>query len=212
MSYKTTLILLAILVVVGGGVYWQDIRPGPKKEAPKATQILSFDAKDINSLEVTYNNKTTELHKEGDSKWQLTKPENADADYWSVEGMISRLGNLSANRALTGTVGDLATYGLDHPIIEAKVGTTQGKQDTLTVGDKSPDGTAYYVKRNDSDTIFLVSTSLISDVQKLVTNPPKAIPTPTPAPATPAPSAATPAPPATTPTPGAATPTPTPGG
>ncbi|MCL5264219.1 MAG: DUF4340 domain-containing protein [Chloroflexi bacterium] len=210
MSYKTTLILLAILVAVGLGVYWQDIRPGPKKEEAKPTQVFNFKSNDVNALDVTYQGKTTELHKESESQWKLKKPEESDADYWNVEGMVARLGTLNANRVLTETTGNLADYGLNQPIAEATIGLADGKQSKFIVGDKSPDGSAYYVKRDDSDTIFLVSTSFISDVVKLATNPPKAKPTPTPAPptATPAPAQATPTPAQATPAPAGATPSP----
>lgn len=204
MSYRTTLILLAILVVVGGAVYWQDIRPGPKKEEPKATQVFDIKPEDISFVKVDYEGKSTELRKEGDSKWKLTEPQEAEADYWYVEGLVSRLGRLNANRALTETTGDIAVYGLNQPAVVASIGTTDTtKIDRLVVGDKSPDGSAYYAKREGSDTIYLVSTSLISDVIKVVTNPPKATPTPTPAP-TEAPTA--------TPTPGEAAPMATPAG
>lgn len=186
MNYRTTLILLAILVAIGGAVYWEDLRPGARKEEPKATQILSIEAKDITGLDVTYDGKSLALRREGESRWRLTRPEEAEADYSGVETVVARLGSLNANRALTGTVEAPSAYGLDRPVAEAKIRTAQGKTEVIMVGDKSPDETAYYVKRGDSNSIYLVSTMMISDVVNLVTNPPRAAPTPTPALPTPA--------------------------
>lgn len=195
MSYRTTAILLAILVVIGIAVYWQDLRPEAKKEGPKETQIFSFETKDVNRIEVTYQGKTTELRKlrrENDTKWRLTKPEEAEADYWYMEGLASRLGKMNANRALTDTGSNLSEFGLDRPdaMVVIDLATEGGKQQSLLIGDKSPDGSAYYVKRSDSDTVYLVNSSLVGDIIKVTTDPPKATPTPTPAPAvTPAPEA-----------------------
>ncbi|MBI2954497.1 MAG: DUF4340 domain-containing protein [Chloroflexi bacterium] len=189
MSYKTTLILLVALVVIGAAVYWQDVRSGSgKKEEPKSTQVFTFAPQDVSSLSVTYDGKSTDLQKDDATKWSITKPVSAEADYWGVENMVVRLGSLTANRTLTGTVGDLAVYGLDRPIMEARIGTKDGKREIIIAGDKTPDGSAYYVKRMNVDTIYLVATSIISDVTKLATEPPRAAPTPTPGPPQPAPA------------------------
>jgi hypothetical protein len=187
MNFRTTLILLAILMAIGAAIYWEDFRPGlPSNQETRATQVLNIEAKDVNGLEVTYQGQSIALQKETESTWKMTRPEEAEADFSSVETVVARLAVLNANRALTGTVEAPSAYGLDKPMAEAKIKTTQGKTEIIMVGDKSPDESAYYVKRADSGSIYLVSTLTISDVLNIVTNPPKATPTPTPVPPTPA--------------------------
>lgn len=180
MNYRLTLGLLGVLIVVGAYFYFAEVQAEPQKETQQA-EVFSFKAADLDSIVVSYQDKTTNLKKDG-SYWKLKEPEEAEAQTSLVEGLLARIAPLRASRALTGDIEPLAAYGLENPQLEATIRTSGNQSAILQVGDVTPDGSSYYVKRKDSDQIYLVSASIISEIMRLVTNPPKALPTPTPTP------------------------------
>ncbi|MCL5959054.1 MAG: DUF4340 domain-containing protein [Chloroflexi bacterium] len=180
MNYKLTLGLLGVLLVIGAYVYLSEVQPGEKKK-DTPTQVLSIKAGDVTSITVSYQDKTTELKKDG-SYWKLSKPEEAETQNGVVDGLLARIAPLNASRSLAGTDEPLASYGLENPQLEATLVSTDNKTAILQVGDDTPDGSSSYVKLKDSDQVYVVGASVISELRKLVTNPPKALPTPTPTP------------------------------
>lgn len=179
MNYKLTLGLLGLLVVLGAYLYFSEIRPGPQQADEPSTEVIDFNAVDVNSIKVSYQGKSIELKKQ-DSNWKLTKPEEAETQPYVVDGLVARIAPLNATRVLSGTLDPLSAYGLDTPQAEAIIGTTGNRSAFLEVGNNTPDGSSFYVKREDSNKVYIVSSSVISDVIKLATDPPKATPTPTP--------------------------------
>lgn len=181
MNYKLTIGLLGILIVLGAYLYFWESNSGAGGDDKASTEVLAFKAGDVNSIQVTYQGKSTELKKE-DSSWKLTKPEKAETEPYVVDGLVARIAPLNAVRVLAGTLEPMSTYGLETPQLTATIRTTGGKIAVLQVGDNTPDGYSFYAKRDDSDQVYVVSSSVISEVIKLVTDPPKALPTPTPSP------------------------------
>ncbi|MCL4459738.1 MAG: DUF4340 domain-containing protein [Chloroflexi bacterium] len=180
MSFKTTAILLVILLVLGGFVYWLEYRPGRPQEKAQLS-VFNFKVEDVNSIEVEHNGRSTVVTKKED-RWQMLKPEQVEADKWRVEGVLTRLGSLTATRVLDNPGQDLATYGLSNPQAEAKVTLTGAKREILFIGDKNPEGTAYYANLPAGDKVYLIPSQIADDLIKMVDQPPKGTPTPTPAP------------------------------
>lgn len=180
MNYRLTLGLLSLLVLIGAFLYFGELQAEPKKEGQE-TQVLNLKAADVNSIVVSHQGQTTELKKEG-AYWQLRKPEPAETQSGVVDGLVARMAVLNASRTLPGAAEPLATYGLETPRAEATLKTSDNRTTVLLIGDNTPDGSSSYVKRKDSDQVYVVSGVLAADVMRLVTNPPKALPTPTPTP------------------------------
>ncbi|MBI4320441.1 MAG: DUF4340 domain-containing protein [Chloroflexi bacterium] len=175
MSFKLTLALLAILAVVGVAVYAMEIKPQKPPEVPR-NMILLLPPEAVQSIQVSYQGKVTEVKKQAETQWKLTQPQEGEADSARVDGLTYRLAPLSASRVLTGSITSLSPYGLKEPPLRVTLGIIGDETATLLVGDTTPDGRGYYLKRGDVDTVYVVPTALISDVIKLVTDPPKAVP------------------------------------
>ena len=78
----------------------------------------------------------------------------------------------AATRVLT-NVTDLAPYGFITPTLEIRVVMSDTKQYAITVGNKTPNGTSYYVVyTGDKSTVFLVNTSNIDEVKGWLDAPP----------------------------------------
>ncbi len=209
MSYRSTAILLAVLVVLGGIVYSVMRQPAPDQSgaASQSTPVVTFSPQDATKIVVSSADKTTEIARTSGT-WAIVRPEATPADAARVEGWIDQLGNLTAERVVD-DVTDLGTYGLNQPRLNVEVDLAGGKTIRLAFGDKTPDGGAYYVRLPDdaskAKSVYLISAPLGDDLNSALTKPPKAIPTPTPlptlVPATPAPTTSATASPAPSPTP-----------
>src|SRR3989337_1992874 len=102
MSFRTTGVLLAVLIALGAFVYFYEMQTPKTTESPKekALEILNYSdqAADINRLEVQQGDKVTRLvSKEGEG-WTMEAPEQAPVDKSRV---ISAVGEVSVLRATT---------------------------------------------------------------------------------------------------------------
>ncbi len=210
MSYRATAALLAVLLILGGVVYFTSQSPAPSAAgaADKPVPILALTPTSVTKIVIVGTDKTTEVSKKGDA-WEIVQPTAGPADSARIGGWVDQLATLSAQRTID-DAGDLSTYGLATPRIKLEVGLSDGKSVNLQFGDKTPDGGAFYVRLPDdaakAKAVYLIGSSLGDDLTSALAKPPVAIPTPTPLP-TLVPATITP--------PGAAgtpTATPTPGG
>lgn len=193
-----TAILLAVLIVLGGVVYYVQQQPTPQSTAAKSNPtVVSFSSADATKLVISSGDKSTEVSRQG-SSWNLVKPETGTADSARVQGWIDQIGNLTADRAIDNP-SDLSSYGLSKPKLNVEVDLGGGKTVKLVFGDKTPDGSDYYVQVPSdpakAKAVYLISAPLGDDLISALTKPPRALPTPTPLPTlAPAPSANAPVP------------------
>jgi hypothetical protein len=146
---------------------WQDTNAVTGIDVVSATQRVSI-RKDI----------TTTV-------WSIVEPVSDTADVFAVGNLADQVQNLTAQSELTGTT-DLAQYGLDGTPLQATFtfGAEGGTTRTLLIGDTTPDGGAFYVKRADGPNVYLVTTYSLEPLRTWLTTPPIAQPTPTPIPVT----------------------------
>ncbi len=200
MNFRLTLVLLIVLVLLAGAVYYVQATPATPTPAAKTASVLSFLPSDATQIEATGQGKTVVVARGDDGKWLLKQPEQGPADQVRVDSLLSALGTLTATRTIDAPAS-LAEFGLDQPKVQAKVTLKSGQTPTLLVGDQNPDKTSYYAKLPDQPAVYMISVATGGDLSRLLTDPPKATPTPTPLPTVPAAGTPTPAG-----TPGAAAP------
>ena len=129
MNFKTTLIILAIFVLLAG-VYFLFLRGEPESEILKGDQqkisaVYGLDKEAIRQIRLSYKDESYQpvtLTKNANGVWQLTAPFTADADQSKVNEMLHDLLNKNVKRTLD--VTDVAQYGLDEPTIQIEVWTT----------------------------------------------------------------------------------------
>ena len=200
MSFRTTWILLAVFVVLAAGVYFFEIRPRPEVSSldPKL-QIWKVDKDAVNRVVTMSGGQEQIMEKRADGLWYLM-PQDVRADYWRISGTLIRLSNMRASRKVTDNPADLATYGLDQPKASLSLGLPDGQTYTLLIGDKTPNEGGYYAKEPDSNTIWLVGTFNVEDIERFVKEPayePTPVPSPQPSATPEAAASGTPTPAAT---------------
>ncbi len=184
MNTRNTIILVVVLIALGAYVYFGEMGSGQTPSAtptPSVSTLWSLPADHINRLEVhdLQTKQEARLVKDSGGAWQIEAPITDTADATRLNSLTSRLAKITASRVITNPPADLAPFGLVTHTMTVDIGLTENQTQTLQVGDKNPQGFSYYVQQNDNPAIYLVTSSLIDDLRRLITKPPRK-PTPTP--------------------------------
>jgi hypothetical protein len=185
--YRTSLILLLVLLALAGAVYFLQLRSGSTTSPEdQAKQIVKVAEKDVIGLLVVLGDKRVDVARQ-DDKWVLREPSGREADQARIDVMVSRVADLRASRVVVEKAESLATYGLDKPSILLRL-SSRDQTYEVTFGQQNPDKTGYYARLGQSDRVYLVSSYLVGDIRRLAEDPPIARPTPTPEPTLPVPT------------------------
>lgn len=152
------LLVIGILVYAGIGVYnkKQEEKQAAEEEANKIT-VTDMNCDDITSFSYQYEGELLEFVKE-DGTWYYKADKSISIDQDVITSMLETASGLDAETAVT-DYDTLSDYGLDTPsnTITMADGTNTV---TLLLGNKNEMLSQYYVKREEEDTVYLVSVSL----------------------------------------------------
>ena len=87
MNLRNSLVMLAILLALGGYVYFVEV-PRDKKAAEEK-KLLTFDKEAVTELTLTYPDRVLTLKKTDAGKWRITQPVEADADETTVKNLLN---------------------------------------------------------------------------------------------------------------------------
>jgi hypothetical protein len=194
MKFRNTLILIGVLLLIAGYVYFFELN---KEEEPSAedlaTVVFDVDVEQVLAVQVHEGDGSSvvvaRVARESGQPWQIEVPVAEPAYDTKVTNTAQRLAELEATRMLEESPSDPAVYGLTEPRWTFVMTLADGSERTLIVGDQNPTKSGYYVRRGGESPVYLVGTSVIRDISGWATTPPE-IPTPTPVPTdTPEPTA-----------------------
>ena len=171
MNFKTTLIILAVFIILGGAYFFFG-RPSPDTEQSKADQqkireVYTLSQDKIRQISLSFKDEAYQpltLAKNADSIWQLTAPFTADADPLKINEMLQDLLEKKVKQTLEAE--DLAQYGLQPPNIRIELwteGETPAK--TFLIGDRTVNYSVYTKEKSESH-IFLIESSALDDFTK----------------------------------------------
>jgi hypothetical protein len=184
MSTRTTLVLLALLILVGFAVYFIEFRKpaGGAVATPNAAgsaTLLTLTAPAINSITVrdAVSNTQVSATRDVSSTWRLSDPAGQLADAATMDSLTGQLASIYVQRTLTPT-GSLGEYGLLTPTLSVQIDLVSGSL-SFAVGDMTPSQGAYYVHKPGDTHVYLVEAGLVDELRQLAEKPPVAA-TPTP--------------------------------
>ncbi len=108
---------------------------------------------------------TTTL-KKADGKWQIVQPKPLAADQDSVSSLVSSLSSLASDRLIEDKASDLSSYGLNSPNEQVAITRTDGKVQTLLVGDDTPTGAGVFAKLENDPRVFTIASYAKSSLDK----------------------------------------------
>jgi hypothetical protein len=184
--YRTTLILLAVLVVLGALAFFLNNQSTATNvtPTPEPTQYVWRDDNQVIGIDVLSGTQKVALRKNVTTTiWSIIEPVQAEADGFAVGSVADRLKELEAT-AIISNVTDLSQYELAAPglTVTATFSDTQNTRRTIQIGGTTIDGAGYYAKQPDSNVVYVVSNALIEPLKSWLTTPPERQPTPTPLP------------------------------
>ena len=159
-------ILLLICIVAWVGLTkWNKSQEQKKQEEEEASKVMVTDVntEDVNAFSYQYNNETLSFVKEDDTGYyEADKSISLDQD--NMETLIATTAQLTAEQEIK-DYEDLSEYGLETPSNTITLTTGDGTT-TLLIGNKNDMLSQYYVKTNQSDSIYLAGSAVYTTYQK----------------------------------------------
>ena len=165
MRFRTTILLILILLGLGAYVYWVEY-PKAQEEAKKKT-LFDVKADDVQEVSLIYVDREIVLKKTGDD-WRITKPMDVAADTTAAKNLVSAIAECEVKKELTDTSADLSQYGLDKPFVTLKVRLKDKELPPIAVGKNTPVGFSTYLQKGDDKKVVLTSSAFRSGVDKQV--------------------------------------------
>ena len=159
-------ILLLICIVAWVGLTkWNKSQEQKKQEEEEASKVMVTDitTEDINAFSYQYNNETLSFVKE-DGTWYYEADKSISLDQDTMETLVATAAQLTAEQEIK-DYEDLSEYGLDTPLNTITLTTGDGTT-TLLIGNKNDMLNQYYVKTDQSDSIYLAGSAVYTTYQK----------------------------------------------
>lgn len=193
MNRRTTWILVGLAALLLAYI-WYSGRPRGNAAAGTETPSVPTPIPGSGSLFNTTSEQITgmwvmdmaakssvELSKDAQGNWQVTSPEARPADPTQAQTFASQFANVYVSTVIT-TATDLTPFGVLGPTYTLGVKLVDGSNLRVSVGDKAPTGSGYYILRDGESNAVVVSTSAIDGLVALLKSPPYATSTATPTP------------------------------
>jgi len=167
---KSTLLVVLLAGILGGYVYYSEIRH-PKEPAPEnASQPLyKFTADDITSLRIARRGESAPVELERrETGWVLRSPVEAQTDRSTVESLTSALARAAASRHLPADPARIKEFGLDPPAVSVEIHLKSGPAQGLELGAKDFSGSSVYARQGGAKDVLLLPDSLLTELSKPV--------------------------------------------
>lgn len=156
---------VGVLVVAVGAYFgmtlWNKAET-EKEEAENASiELLDMGADDITGFSYQYEGETIAFVKE-DGTWYLDSDRDFPVTQSSIEGKLSSVASTTASRKIEISEDNLADYGLDEPVNTITITDSEGNETVLEIGDQNGTSSEYYCRFNESDQVYMISSSLNS--------------------------------------------------
>lgn len=174
MNFRTTLIIIVLLVGIGGAYYLFFQEPSDQaveNEKPPMHQVYGVARDAVQQVEIAFADaayQDLKLIKDTTDSWQLAKPFQAAADSEKVSQMLDDILNKRVKQTLE--VTGLAQYGLDTPSITLSLWTKGGAPAATFLIGKKAINFSVYVKEQAEAHIFLIESSALDDLTKSPTD------------------------------------------
>ena len=161
-------VALILLAALAGGLYYSNKQKAAEAAKPPADtppKIVALLEGDITKVVLKKGAYETDLQKTGD-KWQITAPMPYPADQSIASQLVASAANVSSDRLVEDKASNLASYGLDSPILEVDVTGKGGKISKLKIGDDTPTNSGSYAMLEGDPRVFTVASYVKTGLDK----------------------------------------------
>lgn len=163
---RNTWLLLFVATILGGWVYFYEIRGQAERTQIEATQqqIFNFPEEAIAKIVIDRPNQTLEFVRTGNPNqlWQMKQPEDVPASDATVSFLVDLLVRGDRDRAFTVPVSQLDQYGLDNPQTKITVELNNNQTHQIVLGRSNINDKSLYAqtdlsqKTNNQETEILL--------------------------------------------------------
>jgi hypothetical protein len=156
LKYRSTLIYLALAVLLVAFYFYETRKEEKKKSAEEQTSFLfSVKPDDVTSLVLKSGDQEMRFEKMRGT-WEILQPVRGGVDSFALTRLLSRLTGLKSHRLIVESPKDLSEFGLHQP--EVTLSFRAGDQDnTLFIGHISPIEKGYYAAKGGDGKVYMVS-------------------------------------------------------
>jgi ribosomal protein L12E/L44/L45/RPP1/RPP2 len=162
------LIAVAVLVVLGGGIWWSNKKQAStpaKSPTDTSSKILTVPTDQFQEIRIKKPGETQDM-KLVDGKWRIVEPKPLSADQDTVTSMVTSLSALTADKTIDDNATDLSGYGLTNPTLDITVTKKDGKTAEVLVGDATPTNSGNYAKMADSSKVYTIASYVKTGLDK----------------------------------------------
>lgn len=157
MSFRTTIILAIIVLILAGVAYYDTQRSEKKKvQEEKQKTLLELKKDDITQIQITREKDSVQLSASGKDRWEITSPIKTRADEASVGRITSAFEKLQYKDIVDEQGKNLKEYQLDKPAATFNITMKQGKKYMVQVGAKNPVLNINYVRVQNDPRVYSV--------------------------------------------------------
>jgi hypothetical protein len=163
MSYKTTIVIAILVLLLGGYAYWFEYKGGQKKEEQKEKEKTLFEVKkeDVTRIQIDgLDPKPVILAPSGKDAWSLNQPLQARADQGSVDRILSAFEKVKYKEVIEEQSKNLSSYELDKPKMTIQLNLKGNVQKAVSIGAKNPIDNVYYIKVNNDPRVYLAEGTI----------------------------------------------------
>lgn len=170
MQPKRLIIALALVAVLGAGIWWSNREEKEKagKPDPKAPpKILDVKRADIQRIEVAREGgETTVLEIPKENEFRLMSPAVYPVDKEAAQSFLGAVAEVSSDKVVEEKPASVEEFGLGKPMTVVRVTSRDGKTRVLKLGDESPVGGGVFASAEGDPKVYLLSSWVKGNLDK----------------------------------------------
>jgi hypothetical protein len=172
-SFRSTLILIAILFLLGGFIFISEARK-PKDTYTEAPEVWSVEEESIIGIDIALpsEEKSVSFVIGKDEYWYFNDAELSPVDLARWGGIVLLVTGPASRRQIADKVAHPEDFGMVKPSLTVKLSLTGRKPLEILVGDPTPNEEHYYIMVKGGDPLYIVHRSWHEVFTRLVREPP----------------------------------------
>ncbi|MEP6777851.1 MAG: DUF4340 domain-containing protein, partial [Chthoniobacterales bacterium] len=170
MKPKTTLILLAVVMVVAVYIkFYESKRPNTAEAKRQSQNVVNFDREKLEGIVIQNGDERVEIRRK-ENKWRVEAPVQDQADNAAIESFLTDLESWQKHdtipaKEFEADKGRLDEFGLARPKLRVKLLGKEAPVEIMFGKDAALDG-KMYVRLEKSKDVFIAAQSVRNDIAK----------------------------------------------
>ena len=167
MSFKKTLIFLAILLALGGYYYVVEVKMAAKKQEAETVNKRLFSVKKDEITTLTLKRADGEIVlKKGETGWQMEQPVAAAADGAEVDRLLTAFADAQRDKTIADKAENLEEFGLNAPEFVITATNAANASFSVSLGKETPTASGFYAKVGDKPDIVSIDNLTQANLSK----------------------------------------------